>query len=286
VMGGYRDPKTNKPMEIVGYQHIDELIDTIRPWTYQVRKEEVLDLPPKVYQVRMVQATKEQKDLIKIIKKDAGYQVEDREVVLKHVLEKMMRLHQVSGGWIGERYEMENGRKDTRLHRVVEPDANPKLAELGAILDEARGKQAIIWCAYRHEISDVVAFLLGRGMGAEEIGQLHGGIEEKDRQRTNDDFQSGRVQIIVGNAATGGMGFTLTAAELVVYYSNTQKLVDRLQSEDRAHRHGQTRSVLYVDIVVEKTVDATFLKALKDKKDVSDYVRDKLGDLDSLMGGG
>jgi SNF2 family DNA or RNA helicase len=39
----------------------------------------------------------------------------------------------------------------------------------------------------------------------------------------------------------------------------------RFQSEDRAHRAGQTKSVTYVDLVSPGTVDETIINALRKK---------------------
>jgi SNF2 family DNA or RNA helicase len=79
----------------------------------------------------------------------------------------------------------------------------------------------------------------------------------------------------VGNQATGGFGITLTQATTVVYYSNNYNLELRLQSEDRAHRIGQTKSVTYVDLVSPKTVDEKIIKALRAKRQIATSV---LGD--------
>jgi SNF2 family DNA or RNA helicase len=67
----------------------------------------------------------------------------------------------------------------------------------------------------------------------------------------------------VGNPQTGGYGITLTEASTVIYYSNGYDLEKRLQSEDRAHRIGQKKSVTYIDLIAEKTVDEKIVKALK-----------------------
>jgi SNF2 family DNA or RNA helicase len=45
-----------------------------------------------------------------------------------------------------------------------------------------------------------------------------------------------------------------------------------LQSEDRAHRIGQTNKVTYVDIVTEKTIDEKILKALRAKINIANQV--------------
>ena len=69
-----------------------------------------------------------------------------------------------------------------------------------------------------------------------------------------------------------GYGITLTAANTVIYYSNSYDLEIRLQSEDRAHRIGQTNKVTYVDIISPDTVDEKILKALKEKINLAQQV--------------
>ena len=64
---------------------------------------------------------------------------------------------------------------------------------------------------------------------------------------------------MVGTPSTGGYGITLTAANTVIYYSNGYDLEKRLQSVDRAHRIGK-KSVTYVDLICEETVDEKIVK--------------------------
>ena len=58
----------------------------------------------------------------------------------------------------------------------------------------------------------------------------------------------------------------------MVYYSNNYDLEKRLQSEDRAHRIGQTNKVTYIDIVCERTVDEKIVKALRHKQSIAQTV--------------
>jgi len=76
----------------------------------------------------------------------------------------------------------------------------------------------------------------------------------------------------VGNPQTGGYGITLTAASTVIYYSNGYDLEKRLQSEDRAHRIGQKKSVTYIDLIAEKTIDEKIVKALRKKIDIASQI--------------
>ena len=76
----------------------------------------------------------------------------------------------------------------------------------------------------------------------------------------------------MGNPQTGGYGITLTAASTVIYYSNGYDLEKRLQSEDRAHRIGQKKSVTYIDLIAERTVDEKIVKALRKKIDIASQI--------------
>ena len=58
----------------------------------------------------------------------------------------------------------------------------------------------------------------------------------------------------------------------MIYYSNNFDLEVRLQSEDRAHRIGQTSKVTYVDIIAENTTDERVLKALRNKINIASQV--------------
>ena len=77
---------------------------------------------------------------------------------------------------------------------------------------------------------------------------------------------------LLGNPKTGGYGLTLTSSHTVVYYSNDYSLEVRLQSEDRAHRIGQTSKVTYVDLMADHTIDEKIVKALNAKIDLASQV--------------
>jgi len=105
------------------------------------------------------------------------------------------------------------------------------------------------------------------------------GTDSFTRQSIVDKFQAGNIQVIIGTAATGGLGINLTKAERVIYYANDYSLINRLQSEDRAHRAGQTNKVTYYDILANNTIDVSILNILSGKKKVSDVItRDNLRD--------
>ena len=139
------------------------------------------------------------------------------------------------------------------------------------ILDEIEGK-AIIWAHWQADIKNIIK-QIKKVHGPGSVVDYYGLTPQDQRDKNREAFQhDSKVRFLVGTPATGGYGITLTAANTVVYYSNGYDLEKRLQSEDRAHRIGQKKSVTYIDIIAEKTVDQKIVKALKDKINIASQI--------------
>ena len=129
------------------------------------------------------------------------------------------------------------------------------------------GHKVVVWARYRAEIADLVEAL--RDL---RVVEYHGGVDTDDRQRAIDAFEGGDAQVFIANQQSGGTGITLNAASYVLYYSNNFSLRDRLQSEDRTHRIGQTKSVAYINLAAADTIDEIIIKALLNKQEVADTI--------------
>jgi SNF2 family DNA or RNA helicase len=140
------------------------------------------------------------------------------------------------------------------------------------ILEEVQGK-AIIWATWTHDIQAIAAALRDR-FGEDSVATYYGETPQEDRQEIVNRFQQedSDLRFFVGQPKTGGYGITLTAADTMVYYSNSYDLEIRLQSEDRAHRIGQTKSVTYIDLVSPNTMDEKILDALRSKINIASTV--------------
>ena len=246
--------------QILGFRNLDELTKSIQPFSYRVTKEECLDLPEKNYIKRTIELTPEQKKIYNQLKSSAVALLDSMEMVSANaVITQLLRLHQVSCGFV-----------NTDDGNTVEIK-NTRLSELMSILEEVNGK-AIIWANYRHDIMAIeneIAKVYGRSSVASYFGDTDG---EKRQEIVNDFQNKDELRFFVGQPRTGGYGLTLTAASTVVYYSNNYDLEVRLQSEDRAHRIGQTSAVTYIDLVAEKTVDEKIVGALRKKINIATEV--------------
>ena len=106
------------------------------------------------------------------------------------------------------------------------------------------------------------------------VATLHGETPDSERQKIVGSFQDrdSDLRFLVGHPKTGGFGLTLTAANTVIYYSNSYDLELRIQSEDRAHRIGQENKVTYIDLISPKTIDQKIVEALRSKIKIADTI--------------
>ena len=240
--------------EIVGYRRLDELSEKLDNFSYRVLKKDCLDLPEKVFVRREIELTKEQRSAYDQMSKLALAVLNDGELATTaSVLTQLMRCQQICCGHL------------TTDDGVVQELPNNRLASLMELADEVQGK-VIIWATYTHDIKKIADALSDR-FGPSSVATYYGETPQSERQEIVNWFQDpdNPLRFFVGQPKTGGYGITLTAANTVIYYSNSYDLEIRLQSEDRAHRIGQTNKVTYIDLVAPDTVDEKVLQALRDK---------------------
>ena len=260
----YAEMKTanfyGRSVQIVArFRHLDELAEKLKPFSFRVLKEDCLDLPEKTFMKRVVELTKEQKELYTQMKKMALAMLNGKVVTTKTALTQIMRLQQITCG----HFTADDG--------TMQDIKNNRVDELMDVLDEIEGK-VVIWAHYQYDVKKII----------KEIQKVHGpgsvvdyyGLTPKDiRQNNIEKFQNDdSVKYFVGTPATGGYGITLTAASNMIYYSNGYDLEKRLQSQDRIHRIGQKKPVTYIDLIAEDTVDNRIVKALRKKINIASEV--------------
>jgi len=246
---------------IVGFQRLDELTKTLDGHSFRVRKEDCLDLPDKVYMKREVELTTEQRDAYVQMKNLALARLDSGDLsTTQNVLTQIMRLQQICLGSLTD----DDG--------VVHPLKSNRKQELMSICEEVQGK-AIIWATWTQDIRSIAEALRDR-FSVQAVATLHGETPDSERQQIVETFQDrqSELRFIVGHPKTGGYGLTLTAANTVIYYSNSYDLELRLQSEDRAHRIGQENKVTYIDLISPKTIDAKIVTALRNKIKIADTI--------------
>ena len=230
----------------------------IAPYTYQVKKSECLDLPPKTYGTAYYSLTRMQEQHYDDIANQLLFEVDELEPYTIYRL--FTGLQNVISGMqitVGEKLQSEPFFKSSK--------DNPRIQKLLEIL-EGTEEKVIIFCKYTHEIlsiTNILNELYGEGAAV----AFYGDVRQKERQENIRRFEKD-AQFFVANKTCAGYGLNLQFCSYVIYYNNDWDWATRGQSEDRVHRIGQTENVHYIDICAIGTLDERILKCLERKENL------------------
>ena len=264
----------NRYFDMVGYgNHTpvlkrsmeQDLMRRLHCIAFRATKAECLDLPQTTDIVRYVElelaAAKVYRDLVR----DSYAELGQGEVTVTNILTRLLRLSQLTGGFIGD----DEGNSPQRI-------STAKMAALEDIVDEVlqEGKKLVIIARFVPEINAINKMLEKRGIG---YACIMGGVKDRDAQVTAFETDPD-TQVFVGQIATAGMGITLTAASTMVFYSEDYSMSNFEQAKARIHRVGQKENCTYIYLAAKGTVDEKVLAALRSKADlartlVDDYRR-------------
>jgi SNF2 family DNA or RNA helicase len=245
---------------VVGYRNLDELSERIEKFSYRVLKEDCLDLPSYSFTKRIIQLSKEQKKIYDSMKQLALAQLGGKLMTTATALVQLMRLHQITCG----HFKSDDG--------TTQKIKNERLDALMDILSEVENK-AVIWAHYKYDI-EIIVEAIKKEYGPDSYVTYYGDTPSEIRQNNIKLFQdeNSKVRFLIGTPQTGGYGITLTAGNVMIYYSNGYDLEKRTQSEARINRAGQKRKMTYIDIIAEDTVDEKIVDALRKKIDIASKV--------------
>jgi len=238
------------------FHNTEHLLPLLQKFSFRALKKDCLDLPDKIYHTRIIPMSKEQAEVYEHLKNYARAVLGDEEATYANKLTEIIKLHQVANGFV----VTDDG--------TIKDLPCSKITELHNVLEETTGK-VIIWANYIHNIKQIKDSLVKK-YGQKSVVVYYGEVSVQQRHDNVHAFQNdSNVQFFVSNPATAGRGLTLTAATTVIYFSNNFNLEERVQSEDRAHRKGQTNRVNYINLISENTIDSFVLHALNNKLKLS-----------------
>lgn len=263
ILGGYQNH------QIVGYKKLAELVEKAHSVAYRIRIDEAVELPEFIDEVRPVVLEKKAQQLYDGIDKDSFAELMSGEVTARNVLTRLLRLSQCTGGFIRDD---NNG--------IVQEVSRAKLEALEDIVDGCleKGKKVVVFARFVPEIDSIAKMLEKKNIG---YSLIKGDVTDRAEQVAA--FQTDpNIKVFIGQLQTTGMGLTLTAGTVVVYYSLDFSYANYEQSRARVRRIGQTKRGVYIHLVCKDTIDEKFMAALKQKADVSKLLVD---DYKKLIGG-
>ena len=102
---------------------------------------------------------------------------------------------------------------------------------------------------------------------------LYGQMKKEQRQESVDRFQTDpKVKVFVSNIVAGGVGITLTEAEVVIFNDLSFVPAIMAQAEDRAFRIGQKKNVSCLYPIFDNTIERIIYNIVEKKKRIIDTV--------------
>ncbi len=234
------------------------LMDMIKPFTHWVKKEEALDLPEKIDEIREVTLSAKEQNAYDEMEKYLVTEIEGTEIAVQVALAKLMKLRQVTSGFLY-----------SETHEAVEIGRSSKLKELEEILEELGHQQVIIWVQFHHEVR-AVQKLIADKFALSKTVTLYS--ETKDKDDSIRRFQSGEAQYLIAHPKSAGHGLTFVNASVMVFLSLDYSYETHTQARDRIHRIGQSKSCLYIYIVAKNSIDEELLLVLQKKRTLQEAV--------------
>ena len=186
-------------------------------------------------------------------------EAEAGELTASLAIVRMLRLQQIICGYLPA--------SDDDDTLVPIEGGNPRLSLLAEIAENLN-HQFIVWARFKEDLRQIENHPAFRG----KCVRVDGDVKDQARADALSLFKTGQRQALVATPDSVGTGYTFTMAKTVIYYSNSFKLIDREQSEDRAHRIGQDNAVNYIDLVARNTMDTRIITNLRNKVSVASAV--------------
>lgn len=239
--------------EIIGYKNLDQLENSLNKNMLRRRKEEVLDLPPKIYTDELLDLDSSQDKLYRDVTNQIIEDI-DRIMLLPNPLTELIRLRQVTS------------------NPNILSSKNITNVKYDRILDilESTTDKIIIFSNWTKVINPLYIKLSSLGYNPALVTG-----ESKDPILEMNKFQSDNTcKVILGTTPALGTGYTLTAANTVIFIDEPWSKAIKDQAEDRCHRIGTKGTVNIITLICKDTIDERIHQIIKDKGELSDRIVD------------
>lgn len=244
----------------------------------RMAKADCLELPPKVYTQRHVELPPEYRKAYDAMEEDMLAELPDTLTPMAAQVEvtKIKCLLQLAAGAcdVEETTSVDEEGLEKIHQHVTLKRPSWKVDEFLDVLNERPGQQVVAFAPSRQLVVLAGEAAVEAGY---RVGYIVGGQSAKVRTQTIADFQAGDLDVVCVTTQAGGVGITLTAANVCVFLQRPWSIVDAIQAEDRLHRIGSERHehIEVIDIIAVNTIDSRVRAVLREKAgQLSDLVQD------------
>lgn len=248
IMGGYGG------YQVVGYKNLDELQYRLSNVSVRVRKDDVLDLPDKVFVDEYLEMGKKQSSIYQQVL-DAIMSDIDKVVLMPNPLSEMIRLRQATADTSILSESINESVKFDRAESLIEDIVSG-------------GNSVLVFSNWATVIDNLDNKLTKKFKVAKITGQTKDVMAQKDK------FNEEDCNILLMTTKAGGTGHTFNKASYVIFLDEPWTAADLQQAVARCHRIGQTKSITIYTLMCKDTIDEYIHKIVKRKAALGDSLVD------------
>jgi SNF2 family DNA or RNA helicase len=246
--------------QVKGYKDLDGVKRRIDPFFIRRLKKEVLkQLPPKIYETKVIALTEEESKIYDSIKegKHPCVLVEDKLTHEMVPVEPMVRAIRC--------------KQFCNLPQMIEPKckSHSKLDVFLSIMEELVGQEAhkaVIFSQYKEIIEVLDKHLKKAGY---KFLRIDGDTPPSERASMQEVFNTDKsIDCMIGTEAMS-TGLNLIGANVVINYDDNWQPSVMAQRSDRIHRIGQVQNCMIISFVCKDTIEEKIRGVLYSKDRIS-----------------
>lgn len=250
--------------EIIGYKNIPRVKTMLQNNMIRRLKDQVLDLPPKIYFTEYVDNTPYQAKLYESVRQ-ATLAEAGQILKLANPMVKLLKLRQVNGS--PELVDLTLKVDKNYLKH------NAKMQRMLQILEDIHeaGEKVIIFSNWVEPLRMVYKILIQKY----KVCCFTGTMSDEAREKNKQVFQNNpEYTILIGTIGAAGTTHTFTAASNIIFLDEPFNATDKSQAEDRAYRIGTKQSLKIYTLLSRDTVDDRVHEIVYEKAATSKYIVD------------
>lgn len=220
-----------------------------------LKKEDCVDLPEKVFEVRRFDMAKNQRQYYDDIVNDIKDHINQWSKF--EFTAKLMKLREVTSGFV------------INKDKTISTFDNNKEKLLEEVLDEIGNKPVVVWCQFQHEI--------------ETLAEKFGGVALTSKTKNRDDiirqFKNNSIKLLFTHPQLIGKGLTFVNCTYNIYYSLSFSYEEFKQSQDRIHRIGQNNKCTYIILQAKNSIEEKIYDCVQRKGNAVDELYLEMGNM-------
>lgn len=236
-----------------------EIYDAIKPFVLSMKATDYLDMPDYIESNIYVELDAKARKVYNALENDLITKLNDNVVTAATAGAASIKCRQVANGAVYVDQEIEALVKTADKEWVTVHDE--KIEALQDLIEELQGQPLLVAYEFAHDLERLKKAL---GKDTPHIGT---GVSMKETQRIVDDFNRGKIPVLLGHPASMGHGLNMqNVCNHVCWFSITWDYELYDQFVRRVYRQGNSNDKVFIyRIVAKDTIDHAIVGMLSNK---------------------